>query len=123
MHEAIRESLWLSLSKDRVFHAIIFEGPSGIGKRTLGREFAMALHCEGDVKPCGKCHACIKHKTGNHPDYIEVTPEKDKKAISVKVIREAVEDLYIKPLISDRKVIFIPEADLCEKAAQNAMLK
>ncbi len=123
IHEEIKKGLNHLIETDRVFHAIIFSGTEGIGKKTLARDFAMAIHCESDNKPCGKCPSCIKHKTGNHPDFREIHPEKGKKIIGVDVVREAFEDLYIKPLISDKKIIFIPEADLLEAPGQNAMLK
>lgn len=123
IHEEIKKGLNHLIETDRVFHAVIFSGTEGIGKKTLARDFAMAIHCEGDNKPCGKCPSCIKHKTGNHPDFREVYPEKGKKVIGVDVVREAFEDLYIKPLLSDKKIIFIPEADLLEAPGQNAMLK
>lgn len=123
LHEDIVKGLNNLIEKDRVFHAVVFSGTEGIGKKTLARSFAMAIHCESENRPCGKCPSCIKHKTGNHPDYKEVHPEKGKKSIGVDVVREAFEDLYIKPLISDKKIIFIPEADLLEAPGQNAMLK
>ncbi|MDO5477949.1 MAG: hypothetical protein Q4G23_02165 [Clostridia bacterium] len=124
IHEEVKKGLNHLIEKDRIFHAVIFSGTEGIGKKTLARSFAMAIHCESkDMRPCGVCPSCIKHKTGNHPDYREVYPEKDKKVIGVNVVREAFEDLYIKPLLSDKKIIFIPEADLLEAPGQNAMLK
>jgi len=123
IHEEIKKGLNHLIETDRVFHAVIFSGTEGIGKKTLARSFAMAIHCESENRPCGKCPSCIKHKTGNHPDFREVHPEKGKKVIGVDVVREAFEDLYIKPLISDKKIIFIPEADLLEAPGQNAMLK
>ncbi len=123
IHEDIKKRLKYLIKSDNTFHANIFLGPEGIGKRTLARYFAMAIHCESIDAPCGKCPSCIKHKTHNHPDYTEITPEEGKKSISVDKIRDVFSSLYIKPLISDKKIIFIPEADLCETAAQNAMLK
>ncbi len=123
IHEDIKKRIKYLIKNDAIFHANIFEGPEGIGKRTLARYFAMAIHCESDDAPCGKCPSCIKHQTKNHPDYMEVGPEMGKKTISVGKIREAFSDLYVKPLISDKKIIFVPEADLCEATAQNAMLK
>ncbi|MBR6719472.1 MAG: hypothetical protein IKL74_01015 [Clostridia bacterium] len=124
IHEEIKKGLNHLIETDRIFHAVIFSGTEGIGKKTLARSFAMAIHCESkEMRPCGVCPSCIKHKTGNHPDFREVYPEKDKKIIGVNVIREAFEDLYIKPLLSDKKIIFVPEADLLEAPGQNAMLK
>lgn len=124
IHEEITKGLNHLIETDRIFHAVIFSGSEGIGKKTLARSFAMAIHCESEHnRPCGVCPSCIKHKTGNHPDFLEVHPEKDKKIMGVNVIREAFEDLYIKPLISDKKIIFIPDADMLEAPGQNAMLK
>lgn len=124
LHEALIKSLKKNVMSGDVFQAVIFEGPEGIGKKTLAELFSAAIHCESDAdKPCGVCPSCIKHKTGNHPDYFCLTPEKGKKNISVAAVRSACEELFIKPLISDKKILFIPEADLCEAPAQNAMLK
>ena len=124
LHEAIRKNLIKSAETGDIFSALILSGPEGIGKKTLARMFAAALHCEAKSgKPCGVCPSCVKHKTGNHPDYAELTPESGKKNISVSAVRSSCEELFIKPLISDKKILFIPEADLCEAPAQNAMLK
>lgn len=124
LHSEIRKSLMGAAESGSVFQAVIFDGPEGIGKKTLARDFAMALHCENSgQKPCGVCPACVKHKTKNHPDYFELTPPKDKKNIPVASVRSACDELFIRPVISDRKILFIPEADLCEAPAQNAMLK
>lgn len=124
LHEELIRALKKSVAEGDVFQAVIFEGPEGIGKRTLARMFAEAIHCESDGdKPCGTCPSCIKHKTGNHPDYFELVPEKGKKNISVSAVRSACEELFVKPFTSDKKILFIPEAELCEAPAQNAMLK
>lgn len=124
LYEAIRKNLIKSAESGDIFSALIFSGPEGIGKKTLARMFAAAIHCEAkEGKPCGVCPSCVKHRTGNHPDYFELVPEDGKKNISVSAVRSACEELFIKPLISDKKILFVPEADLCEAPAQNAMLK
>lgn len=124
LHEAIRKTLIKSVETGDIFSALILSGPEGIGKKTLAEMFAAAIHCEAkEGKPCGVCPSCVKHKTGNHPDFFRLTPEAGKKNISVSAVRSACENLFIKPLISDRKILFVPEADLCEAPAQNAMLK
>lgn len=123
LHETLRRRISNELALGRMPGSVIFEGPKGVGKKTLARETAAALHCEGEKKPCGVCPSCAKHKTGNHPDYFELLPEKGKKTVSVASVREACEELFIRPIISDKKILFVPEAGLCEAAAQNAMLK
>lgn len=124
LHSDLQKRLSDTVQRNDIFHAVIFSGPTGVGKKTLARSFAAAMHCEAPSnKPCGVCPSCIKHKTGNHPDYAELIPENGKKTISVASVRSACEELFIKPIISDRKILFIPSAQLCEAAAQNAMLK
>lgn len=119
----VRERLSNSILRHTVSHAYIFEGPSGIGKKTLAREFAMAIHCEeGKGTPCGVCHACRMHLSGNHPDY-HVVEEEKKESTGVDHIRELIEDVYLKPMIAEKKVYVIPKADTLTVQAQNALLK
>lgn len=123
VNQDIKRRLLALNDAKRVPHAVILEGPEGIGKKTLGTYFASMLFCERENKPCGVCPSCQKLKSGNHPDYIEIKAEKGKKNISVERVREMTEELFIKPVIAEKKVVFIPEADLCDAPAQNAMLK
>lgn len=119
-----RNFLLNSIKQNKVGHAYIIEGPEGVGKKTLAREFAAAIHCESEnTKPCGVCPSCIKHSVKSHPDYMEIVPEDDKKTLSVRAVREMISDVYIKPFAADKKIYFFPNADECEAAAQNAMLK
>ena len=48
----------------------IIEGAGGVGWRTFVEYISMKIHCEAENAPCFKCPACIKHLTGNHPDYV-----------------------------------------------------
>lgn len=125
MHEKIKDYLLTSIKNDRVSHAYIFEGAKGIGKEELASFFVSALFCQDPIngRACGTCPSCVKLMTGNHPDYKLITKEADKKSIPIKEIRTLCTDIYIKPFLSKRKVYFIPEADLCEAPAQNALLK
>ncbi len=58
-------------TSDRLPHAIIIEGPEGIGKLAMARAFAQYIHCEnpdpeGDA--CGVCRSCRLHQSMNHID-------------------------------------------------------
>ena len=119
----VRSRLSQSIVRHTVSHAYIFEGPSGIGKKTLARQFAMAIHCEeGKGTPCGVCHACRMHLSSNHPDY-HVVEEEKKESTGVDHIRALIEDVYLKPMIAEKKVYVIPKADTLTVQAQNALLK
>ena len=86
--------------------------------------FAKTLQCEaGGTDPCGTCRSCIQCDSGNQPDIIWVTHEKPT-VISVDDIREQVNnDIIIKPYSSRYKIYIIPEAELMNPQAQNALLK
>jgi len=48
-----------ALRSRRVPHALLFSGPSGVGKFTLARIFAQAANCERlEDDACGECYSC-----------------------------------------------------------------
>ncbi len=125
------------IAKDKLAHAYIFNGEEGIGKRTLAKILAKTIDCdslrekidagnaaENDVVACEKCHSCIQTQSDNNPDIIFISPEEDKKNISVDDIRKKlVEDVVIKPYKAKYKIYIIDRADTMTVEAQNAMLK
>lgn len=97
----------------------IFEGAEGIGKRTLARYFAKAALCSEKGAPCGKCHSCEIFEAGSHPDlYIEAASP-----VKVEAVRRLNGELFIKPIISERKVFIVENAGEMNSSAQNAFLK
>ncbi|MCF7912703.1 MAG: DNA polymerase III subunit delta' [Candidatus Cloacimonetes bacterium] len=52
----------------------LFYGSDGIGKFTTALYFGMALNCESDDAPCGKCNSCRKFLSISHPDLIYLFP-------------------------------------------------
>ena len=69
-HEAVKNRLRTMADSGRLPHALLLEGPSGIGKFALARAFAQYIHCENrtDGEPCGVCPSCRQHETFNHID-------------------------------------------------------
>ncbi len=119
VHELLKESI----VNHTVSHAYIFEGPRGIGKKTEAMRFAAAIHCEtGSGEACGVCHACRMHAAMTHPDF-QIFREEKKASTGVEYIRDCVKELYLKPMIADKKVYLIPEADTMTPEAQSAFLK
>lgn len=109
---------------NKLAHAYILSGESGMGKTILTDLFVKSIMCEEliDGEPCGECITCTKIKNQNHPDVIRLI--KDKKDISINEIREQINrDVEIKPYIADRKIYIIPDAQSMSLLAQNAILK
>ena len=112
-----------AIKADAVSHLYILEGEKGIGKKTVADYLAKKIHCTGENTPCGVCPSCHKHESSNHPDIVPVLREKDKAGIGVETVREAIADMYVKPLLADKKIYIIYEGELLSAQAQNALLK
>ena len=123
-HEEIIAHFKSSIDSGKVGHAYIISGDVGSGKKTLANAFADTLECEaGGSEPCGTCQTCLQIQTGNYPDIITITHEKDN-VISVDEVREQlVNTIYTKPYKGRYKIYIIPDADLMNTQAQNAILK
>jgi len=102
----------------------IIEGAKGVGRKTFVDYISMQIHCENENAPCFKCPSCIKHLTGNHPDYIKIkNADKEKKNITVDTIRQISADIFVKPFISDTKIYVLDDELPIGVEAQNAFLK
>jgi len=112
--------------QNRIPQALLVSGARGLGKRSLAREFAFSLLCEHPDESgfsCGICNSCLLLKAESHPDLSEISPEEDKKSISINQIRAVISDTALKPQYEKYRVILINPADLMTLSAINAFLK
>ena len=116
----LKENLISSLSRGRISHFYLISGPEGSGKHTLARLLSAAMVCREEGKPCCRCAQCRKVLEGNHPDVITVE-DPEHKTVAVKIVRQAREDIFIRPNEADRKVYIFPQELGIE--GQNALLK
>ena len=119
-NDRLKDNLTSSLAKGRISHFYLISGPQGSGKHTLAKLLAAAILCQDTHAPCGKCNVCRKVMENNHPDVITVD-DPEHKAVSVKLVRQAREDMYILPNESDYKIYVFPQELGIE--GQNALLK
>jgi len=85
--ENIKKQLVSMVQNNRLSHALLFHGKSGIGKKALALAFAQYIVCENKQNgdSCGECSACKKSQKLIHPDIHFVFPvikDGNKKAIS-----------------------------------------
>ncbi len=116
----LKENLSGSLRQGRISHFYLISGPEGSGKKTLARLLAAAMLCQAGEKPCGECKDCRKALGNIHPDVIWVE-DPEHKNVSVKIVREARESIFIRPNEGARKVYIFPQELGIE--GQNALLK
>jgi DNA polymerase-3 subunit delta' len=122
--EAPWQSLKSHIDSDRVPHALLMQGPVGLGKSTLAALFARRLLCtEPDEWHCGHCHSCHLFEAGTHPDYQCVGPEEPGKVIKVDAIRKLINDLSLKPQYGGYRVFVIDKAEQMNPSSANALLK
>lgn len=77
------QGLWDELPFAAFPHAVLIYGQAGIGKYDFAIRLAQALLCEcaepNISKPCQQCEACRWFATGNHPDFMALVPEIQRK--------------------------------------------
>lgn len=75
-NEICKQRLIDMVDNDRIPHALLLEGPEGIGKLAMARAMAQYIHCtnkqSGDS--CGECAPCRQHQALNHIDTFYVFP-------------------------------------------------
>ena len=68
-HEGIRHRLVGAIASGRLPQALLFEGPTGVGKQRLALWLTQALMCEAGLgEGCGKCQHCKLVLNLSHPD-------------------------------------------------------
>lgn len=129
-HERAKAILQTAITRGRVAHAYLFYGPDRIGKRLLATRFAQASLCDGahpasETDSCGICRNCRQVEAHTHPDltYIQPDQEQANPQIKIEQIRTIEQHLIYRPLIGERKICLIDEADRMTIGAANALLK
>ena len=120
-NDKIKQELISFVRSNKYSHSYLFVGTSGIGKKLIAREFAKMILCEADEKYCNKCKSCLEFNSGNNPDFFEIVP--DGANVKIDQIRQIQSKVFEPPIISNKKVYIIDDADLMTKEAQNCLLK
>jgi len=125
-HEALHQRFVSGLDNQKLHHAWLLYGVKGIGKATEAMAMAALYLCENrgvNGHACGECHACCMIKAGSHPDLISVERLEKKRDISVDQIREVLSFLSLSGMESERRVVFLDDAETMNIQAANALLK
>lgn len=121
-NEEAKKILENTIKTQNISHSYMFIGQNGIGKFMIAKEFAKAILCQGEQKPCNTCESCIKFNGENNPD-IQIIDEIEEKSIKTETIKEMVKGVYEKPIEGSRKVYIINDSQKMTKEAQNSLLK
>jgi DNA polymerase-3 subunit delta' len=120
-HEWAVELLERGLANGRTAHAYLLLGLPQIGKTTLALNFAQALNCLNEGKPCGQCRSCLKIAHGSHPDVRVI--EAVNGTIKIDQIRAMQREVALSPHEGHWKVYVIRQMERATIEAANCLLK
>lgn len=143
-HEEVEKALLADFNAGRFPHAVIFAGPSGIGKATLAFRLARFLLAHGGAQEAGlfgepekpdTLHVAPEHPvfrrvaSGGHADLVVVEREMDEKKgrlkndISVESVRRITPFLRKTAAEGGWRVVIVDGAEHLNHSSQNALLK
>ncbi len=125
-HTSVRERLRAAVNRGSLHHALLFEGPAGVGKRRVAEWLAQLANCtSGDVRPCGACPTCKQIASGAHPDVIRLEPDPEKATATIAVdrVREVIRTAGYHRYNSRMRFVIVDPAEALAPAAANALLK
>lgn len=129
-HQSAIATLQTAVARQRLAHVYLFHGEAAIGKRTTALCFAQALNCECSPSPslvdaCGTCRSCQQIEARTHPDFFLIEPDRELATPQIKIeqVRDIEHQIIYRPLIGERKICLIDEADRLTIGAANALLK
>jgi len=121
------ERLQTLRNAQRLPHALLFKGATGLGKSHLAQLFAQSMLCtqpDSESRPCGRCRNCLLYLAGNHPDFFQIFPEEGgDKPIKVDQVRELNRVMTLKSHGGGYKIAVISPAEQMNVAAANSLLK
>ena len=120
-NEKIKQELNIGIQNKKISHSYLFIGTEGIGKKLIAKELSKRLLCLND-RENDQCKSCIEFENNNHPDFYYINSE-DSKTIKIEQIRYMQKKVQEKPIISNKKIYIIDNADLMTIEAQNCLLK
>lgn len=118
--------LQLAYCADRMPHAVLFTGPSGMGLAHFSECLIAGLLCENpddELQACGDCRSCLLIAGESHPDLFIVEPEEAGKQIKVDEVRKLIDSIHLKSQYGRYKIAFITPADAMNRNSANTLLK
>ncbi|MDR0956258.1 MAG: DNA polymerase III subunit delta' [Endomicrobium sp.] len=137
--QKVKKILSSQIKNDRVAHAYIFIGSTGIGKRLMALEFAKILNCNmsdfniSDIGACGVCRSCKKITKNIHPDlhFVDFAKQADmkgeelakQKTLKIEIMKYMQKKIATKAYEGKWKIFIIEPAEKMNITAANSLLK
>lgn len=118
--------LFAARQKNRLPHALLLVGQSGLGQRLFAEQLAKAVLCQtpnAHGYACQQCHACHLADAKTHPDFVVLEPEQAGSVIKIDPIRRVVNFINETPMQGGYRVVLLDPAHALNHNAANALLK
>lgn len=113
-----------SIINNKILHSYMFVGGKFSLKKKIALEFSKHILClKDEEKSCEACNSCMKFNSLNHPDFQTINLSDDENSIKIEKVRAIQEDIIKKPIISNKKIYIIENAETMTNGAQNCLLK
>jgi len=138
-NERAAEILEKGYKSDKLSHAYLFTGPDHLGKKTLALNFCrLLLSFRGEAEKSKRVEMAKStdfslrsvsfEMTGsddiqNNIDLTIVSPDEEKKQITIEKIRDLGKKMALYPHSAKYKIAIIEQAEKMNKSAANALLK
>ena len=122
-HGPLLKKLLCAKQNSRLPHALLFTGPSGIGKRKSACALAQSLLCEkpsAEGSACGECPSCLSVEEEKNPHILFIQPEGLQ--IKVDAVRRVGRFVSLQSFAPAR-VIIMDSAHQMNLQAGNSILK
>jgi DNA polymerase-3 subunit delta' len=115
------ENVSRQLAQNRLPHALLLEGPQGLGKLDFANALTERVLCQTHTS-CGICRSCQLLNTF-HPDLITLSPEEKSRSIKIDAVRAMIEKIQHTSVCGGYQVIIIHPAEAMNLNCANALLK
>jgi DNA polymerase-3 subunit delta' len=123
-HEKPKAMMERALKAGRLPHALLFEGPRGVGKTAFALALARRLLCGGSKTAACDCRNCRRILHSNHPGVKVISLPQGKQKIPTELIRDEVIKMFaFKSMEPGWRVVIINESEKMSKEAANVLLK
>ena len=139
-HDLIQNQIYQALNSERFPHALLFSGPSGVGKRKMAWVLAQSLLCEKtsfqphpdhlnlfqdqdskkDYSPCGKCFSCVSLLKRQSENVLCITHE----TLQIRLKEVQIIPAFLSlQSFAKAKIVLIDSAEKLNLQASNFLLK
>lgn len=105
----------------KISHLLLFHGSGSEKRKDAVLELASMLNCKEDQDTCCQCLSCKKMRSGNHPDFLVVSPVKN--SIGIEQVLDLQSGMSRKTVEGKYRICLLEDANKLTLPAANALLK